>query len=73
MTQPQQAWCPSLDHRPALLVADREPGISRCPVCGTRHANSLIRSRPELYREPVAGHHPGYDPASGAEVQDLPR
>ena len=73
MTQTTQAWCPSLEHHPARLKPDKEPGISRCPLCGARHPDSLVRSRPELFREPVACHRPGYDPATGAEVQDLPR
>ena len=66
-------WCPSLDHKPARLKRDAEAGFHRCPSCGLRYAACLVRSRPELFREPVAGVRPGYDPVTGTEAQDLPR
>ena len=73
MSAKQSPWCPSLDHSPRRLKPDTDNRYWRCPACGTRHAACLVRARPELFREPVAGIRPGFDPLTGAEAQDLPR
>ena len=73
MTKPTAPWCPNLEHKPVHLKPDTEKGYLRCPACGSRQAACVVRSRPELFREPVVGVRPGYDPVTGAEVQDLPR
>ena len=66
-------WCPSIEHKASPLKPDKEKGFLRCLACGIRHAAWLVKSRPELYREPVALLRPGFDPVTGTEAQDLPR
>lgn len=73
MPSQQNPWCPSLEHKPALLKPEPDKRTWRCPTCGIRHAACLVQARPELFREPVAGVRPGFDPLIGAEAQDLPR
>lgn len=73
MSHAATPWCPSTDHAPRRLRPEPDRRFWRCPACGSRHAACVVQARPELYREPVAGLRPGFDPLTGSETQDLPQ
>jgi hypothetical protein len=73
MSAQPKPWCPSLQHGPRRLKPEPDRHFWRCPACASRHAACVVNARPELFREPVTGVRPGFDPLTGSETQDLPR